>query len=217
MIICQWGHDKVTSRKLILRLRALWRPAACKTITAHKLPLRFSTRSCPDSHKNTSVLPVPLHHDLNQITGRRGCWIPRDQHTPPQRRSLHSKFFDLPSQFSIMAYYKRSRKLTNLLFVLGFPFQFLHLPRKIVALSTTWTSTHIPLSPKNTQSWLLTILYHRRHLFRGNEETKGEATLCLQVYYWSINSVSERSIVARRSPLLPLPKLSPFRVWLRPS
>ena len=65
----------------------------CETITVHKLPLRFSTRSYPDSHTNPSVLPVPLH--LNQITRRSGCWIPREQHTAPK---LHSLTFRVSSQ-----------------------------------------------------------------------------------------------------------------------
>ena len=127
------------------------------------------------------------------------------------------KFFDLPSQFSIMAYYKRSQKSFD---HPGSLFRFLHLPGKL------WPCRQLERLPtsrsvqKTLSSWLvtlLTILYHHQHQFRGNEETKGESPLCL--YHYSTNSlaVSERSIVTRRTPLLPLPKLSPFRVRLRPS
>ena len=52
--------------------------AACKT-TVHKLPLHFSTRSCPDSHTNLSVLVFPFHINQITITRHNGCWIlPRD-------------------------------------------------------------------------------------------------------------------------------------------
>ena len=159
-----------------------------------KLPLRFSIGSCPDSHTNPSVLPVPLH--LNQITRRSGCWIPHDQHTPP--------VFWLSE--SVLNWWPTINVPENLfLTILGSPF----ISPEIVVLSTAWMSVypHPAQSKNHLAVTLLTILYHRQHQFWGNEETKGEATLCLQVYYyWSINSVSERSIVARWTPL---PKLSP--------